>query len=326
VELRVDHRHIARRGALLAGLAASVVAWPSAAPAGAACPPVALVEGSAEITRPVTMILTQHGLAAGPSSCGARVIHALLSKDEMTRAYSLRIVDGYGRTSDRQVADLTDAASLIESWATQEDADVLLPPPEVAPLVISQAPPPASPPPPAGRWRLLAAGEISRASDGSTWYGGAATGCARIGVVCLGARGRLARDGGRAIWFADLNRTSGDLSAVAAAGFSRGRVTIGPMIGAGVRWTRSHLTAPPLAFSADDFGFHAEAAAVVAVALARRWSVVAEVGGSAGVLLQTRAANVRTPPFTIGGGVDTTVPPLPPGADFRVALGCQFRP
>ena len=325
MELRVDYRPVFRRGALLAGVAVSVATWPSAAPAGAACPPVALVEGSAEITRPVTTILTQHGFAAGPSSCGARVIHASLTKNALNPAYSLHIVDGYGRTSDRQIADLDDAASLIESWATEEDTDVLLPPPEVAPLVITETRP-ASPPPTEGRWRLLAGGEISRASDGSTWYGGGATGCARVGVACLGARGRLARDGGRTVWVADLNRTSADLSAVAAAPLSRGRVTFAPIIGAGVRWTGSRVTAAPLVFSANDFAFHAEAAAIVAVALSRRWSMVAEVGGSAEVLLRTRAPNVRTPSFTLGGGSETTVPPLPPGSDLHAALGWQFRP
>jgi hypothetical protein len=343
VKLRVNHRPsndrpsndwaILRRSTLVAGLTVSAMTWPSAAPARAACPPVALVEGSAEITGPVSMILTRDGVGAGPSPCGARVIRVSLTQDALTRAYALHIVDGYGRTSDRQVADLNDAASLIESWATEEDADVLLPPPEAAPLVISQTMP-ASPPPAEGRWRLLAAGEISRARDGSTWFGGAATGCARIGVVCLGGRARLLRDGGRTIFFAaDLNRTSADLSAVAAATFSRGRLTVGPIVGVGVRVTRSNLVTPPLAFSggplafsADDYGFHGEAAAVVAVALARRWSVVAEIGGSAGILFEKRGS-YRPNTFLAFGAPDPgPVPPLPPGADFHVALGCQFRP
>jgi hypothetical protein len=314
------------------GLAVSIVTCPSAPSMGAGCPPVALVDGSAEIARPVSMLLTQHGVGAGPSSCGARVIHASLTKNAFTQAYSLHIIDGYGRASDRQVADLKDAASLIESWALQEDTDVLLPPPEAAPLVTAETTAP-DPSPSEGPWRLLAAAEISRASDGSTWYGAAATGCVRTVVACVGARGRVAREGDRTVFFADLNRTSADLSGVAAAAFSFGRLTVGPMIGAGVRWTRSNVTAspvataPPWAFSADDFGIHAEAAAVVGVGLARRWSVVAEIGGSAGILVGTRA-NDRTAPLLPVGGVapPTAVPPLPPGADVHVALGCQFRP
>ena len=142
------------------GLAVVVVAWPAANLAGAACPPVALVEGSAEIAGPVAMILTRHGVTAGPSSCGARVIHASLTKSALTRAFALHIIDGYGRTSDRQVVNLKDAASLIESWATGEDSDVLLPLPEVAPVVLSKAMPamPAMPAPSEERWRLLAGG------------------------------------------------------------------------------------------------------------------------------------------------------------------------
>ncbi len=276
------------------------------------------------------MILTQHGVGGVPSSCGARVIHASLTKKAFTQAYALHIVDGYGRTSDREVANLKDAASLIESWATEEDAAALLPQPEVVPLVILETTPPR-PPPFDERWRLLAAGEILRASDGSTWYGGTATACARIGVACLGARARLTHDVGRTFFFADLNRTSADLSGVAAAAFSRGRLAVSPMIGAGVRWTRSHVTATPLAtatplvFSADDFGFHAEAAVVLNVALTLRWSLLAEIGGSAGILFGTRASDRTTPLPLPGGSAPITVPPLPPGADVHVALGCQFR-
>ena len=125
MELCVAHFRPVPRGLPVAGLlilvgaGVSGGAYRGAWAATAACPPTAIVEGSAEIAHPVSLILRQHGVGAGPSSCGGPVIRALLTRSAAAAAYTLHIVDGYGRASERQVADPGDAASLIESWATE---------------------------------------------------------------------------------------------------------------------------------------------------------------------------------------------------------------
>ena len=298
----------------------------------AACPPAAVVEGAAEITQSVSVILRQHGVGAGPSACGGPVIRAVLTRNTASAAnsYWLHIVDGYGRASDRQVADPGDAASLIESWATAEDADLLLPPiQQILPTqstlpAIAQAP---GPPPPAlnQRWHLSAAAELARASDGSTWYGGVASFCGRLGLACVGARTRMARNQERVSRFGDSNRTAIDGSILVATGLSRGRLTVAPLLAVGARWTHSTLALAPLTLSADDVRFQAEAATVVAWAFARQWAVVAEVGGAAGLISGGRG-NARPPFFTLVGPIPPDPIPRPASADLHLALGIELRP
>ena len=325
MKLCITPRRIAPRAVALAGLAVLV-------PVGlrtsfAACPPAAVVEGSAEIARPVSLILRQHGVGAGPSVCGGPTIRAVLTKIAATTTYALHIVDGYGRVSDRQVGDFKDAASLIESWATEEDAGVFLPQTQPALPVISAAASAADPPEPPveKRWHVLAATEISRASDDSTWYGGAATFCRRLRLGCVGARARFARDGGQTSSIGALSRTAGDGSIVAATGLTRGRLTVAPVLALGARWTHSTLVAAPLTLASDDLGFHAEAATTVAWAFTHRWSVVAEVGAAAGVPLAGRG-DPRPPFFTLAGVIPSDPIPRPPGADLHLALGLALAP
>src|SRR5260221_2597261 len=112
-------RVLARAGLLASCL---VARSSTATAAGTACPPVAIVEGAAEIVTPVAAVLRRRGLRSTPSGCG-RVVRASLVTRPNLKAYSLHIEDGYGRVSDREIADASTAASLIESWAIDEDAD-----------------------------------------------------------------------------------------------------------------------------------------------------------------------------------------------------------
>jgi hypothetical protein len=306
----------------LAGVAVFLPAGPRRS--SAACPPAAVVEGSAEIAQPVSLILRQHGVGAGPSACGGPTIRALLTKRAATATYALHIVDGYGRASDHQVADFNDAASLIESWASEEDAGVLLPRTEQLLPAISAAAARAAPPV-EKLWHVLAAAEISRASDDSTWYGAAATFCRRLGFGCIGARARVARDGGQILPTGALSRTAVDGSIIAATGVTRGRLTLAPIIAVGARTTHSTLVAAPLTLSTNDIGLHAEAATTVAWAFAHRWSVVAEGGSGLGFPLASRG-NARPPFFTLAGAIPPDPIPRPPTAELHLALGLEFAP
>src|SRR3954469_7855008 len=91
-----------------------VAGVPATAATGAGCPPVAIVVGAAEIVTPVAAVLRRRGVRSQPSGCG-RVVRASLVTRPDLKAYSLHIEDGYGRVSDREIADASTAASLIES-------------------------------------------------------------------------------------------------------------------------------------------------------------------------------------------------------------------
>ena len=161
--MRMTSTHIpfAAGASLLALLAA-----PGSPRAGAACRPTAVVEGAAEIVTPIAAVLRRRGVGTGPSECG-RVVRASLAARPDLDTYSLHIEDGYGRVSDREVADAGTAASLIESWAIDEDADVLAPRVAPVPLEIITAAAAAPDAPPVATWHMDALGELATATDGS---------------------------------------------------------------------------------------------------------------------------------------------------------------
>jgi hypothetical protein len=136
---------------------------------------------------------------------------------------------------------------------------------------------------------VFGVGEISVGAEPATWRGASATGCRRAGPVCLGARARIARarDWQQELVFDDaLDQTAVDALAIAALPLTSGRLTLLPVIGAGVGWTRSAVSRGPLTTSSDDWGPRAEAALVVDVRVGAGWSLLAELGASGG---QTRA-------------------------------------
>jgi len=250
--------------------------------AGPLCPPVAVVEGAAEIVAPVAAVLRRRGLRSEPSGCG-RVVRASLMTRPDLKAYSLHIEDGYGRVSDREIADASTAASLIESWAIDEDADVLAP--RAPTIAVASAPlaplPPAAGPPVA--FRVMTLGEVTTATDGSVWYGGALTACGRLGSICVGGRARIARnegDGGGGL-SVTLTRSRIDAGAAALMPLSWGGFTFAPMIGVGLHWTRTAMTTNqiPVQMDTDDLALGVEGGLGAAFAVSANWSVVGEVGG-----------------------------------------------
>ena len=290
-------------------------------PAGAACPPVAIVEGAAEIVTPVAAVLRRRGLRSGPSGCG-RVVRASLVARPGLNAYGLHIEDGYGRVSDREIADASTAASLIESWAIDEDADVLAP--RTAPAAIARAP--AAPPVPVAgapaAFRVTTRGEIATATDGSVWYGGALAACGRVGLMCLGGRARIARDGGGdggGGLTGTLTRTRIDAGAAAALPLSRGAFTLAPAIGVGAvldaldhqRASRESGRDPRDVV--DDFALGVDAGIGAAYAVGAHWSVVTELGALFANPVSSRRDDSRW-----------DFVPLPPRGFFHVGLGLQY--
>jgi hypothetical protein len=324
MDLRIPRRfrllRAPRRVITGAGLIASCLAASLPARAGTACPPAAIVEGAAEIVTPVAAVLRRRGLRSEPSGCG-RVVRASLAARPDLKAYSLHIEDGYGRVSDREIADASTAASLIESWTIDEDADVLAPRP--APVTIERAPvaglPRAAAAPAA--FRVMTLGEIMTGTDGSLWYGGALAACGRIGSICLGGRARIARDGGDGGGGlpGTLTRSRIDAGAVAFLPLSRGAFTFSPMLGLGMVWTRSALNAmlwepsSMLEMSTDDLSLGAEAGLTVARTVTQHLSVVGELGGIFSRPVSSRGME-RPAAFL----------PLPPDGLVRVAIGLQY--
>ena len=305
-----------------AGLLASCLFAGFPATAGAACPPVAIVEGAAEIVTPVAAVLRRRGLRSEPSGCG-RVVRASLVARPGLNAYGLHIEDGYGRVSDREIADASTAASLIESWAIDEDADVLAP--RTAPTAIARAP--VAPPVPVSgapeAFRVATRGEVATATDGSVWYGGALAACGRVGLMCLGGRARIARDGGGdggGGLTGTLTRTRIDAGAAAALPLSRGAFTLAPAIGVGLYWTRSTANQIPLDIPVeilvdvvDDFALGVDAGIGAAYAVGAHWSIVTELGALFANPVSSRRDDSRW-----------DFVPLPPRGFFHVGLGLQY--
>ena len=272
-------------------------------------------------------MLRRRGLGSDPSGCG-RVVRASLVTSPGIKAYALHIEDGDGHVSDREIADAGTAASLIESWAVDEDADVLAP--RAAPIAIERAP--ATPPVPVAgataAFRLTTLGELSTASDGSVWYGGVVGGCGRAGPICLGARARFVRDArdGSAAPAGTLSRTRIDGAATARVPLSRGAFTFAPSLGVGLYWTHSALSQLPLQevqvqipvdMAADDLAVGVEAGLAGLYAVSAHWSLVAELGGVFADQVSTRDRE-----WDFLSMLPT--PPAPPRGFIHLGTGLQY--
>jgi len=287
------------RGKLAGALGLLVCVW-GARVAEAGCPAVAVVEGPPAMASATAAILRRHGVESAPNSCGGRTVRALLTAGADAHSYALRIEDGFGRTNERLAGDAETAASLIESWVLDEDADLLAPrlvstlaavpaAPSTAAEVQVLSPVTAAPVLAGPRWRVFAIGEVSVAAEPATWRGGSATACLHAGPVCLGARARLGRarewQQQEPLLVDALDQTAVDALAVAALPLTSGRLTLLPLVGLGVGWTRSAISRAPLTMSRDDWGPRAEVALLVGVRVGAGWSLLAELGASGG---QTR--------------------------------------
>lgn len=262
---------------MTAMLALLYVALPAAA-SGGACPPAAHLDGAHRLIGLVSQILRAHGVVIDPAACSDATVRVSIEAPRRGAPLMLHIRDRFGRASEREVADVDTAASLIETWALQEDQALVTPP------VLTVAPTVVAAPPDAARdawgWALLASAETAAASDGSLWYGATVSGCGRIGALCVGGRARLERDSGAGGPPDDRVYSRTDLDVLATVGTTLGhaRMTVSPALGIGVgRWSASRppIGAPNVVSSTSE-GLRGEAGVIAAFALARHWSIFIE--------------------------------------------------
>jgi hypothetical protein len=290
--------------------------------AATGCPPVAVVDGSRAIVRSVRALLYAHGVGAESVACTDIAVHALLLAEPDARGYRLHIVDGSGRVSERRVRDAVTAASLIESWAVPQTDALVSPPPAArpparAPERISAT---VTPLPDAAAWRLTAAAEVTEGTDGSVWFGGTVTGCARVGALCLGGRLRYARDDGVSgpdTQGGDLTRTAFGALALVGLPLHAGAATVMPLVGVGIEQLHTALSPAGIENNpavVDVVGLRVEGGASLLVAVSRTFSFVAEVNAGTGRWLGSgRSASSE---FSID----------PPVGLVRAAIGCQYAP
>jgi len=287
----------------------------------AACPPVAIVQGPADVVAPIRAILRTRGVASDPTACFAEAVHASLtaSAGSKARAFTLHIEDAFGRTSDHRVSDAETAASLIESWALPEEEHLSSPRPLSAsgrqePTVIRAVVATSSVP-----WRLLGALEVGTSGDGAWWSGVTVSGCGRIASACIGARARIARDDiidtpDRG----DVTRTETELLLLAGRPFIGRRLTVAPFIGLGVGWTHFEAVPPGTdldAVPSEDLGVRLEAGASTSLPVSAPLSLVGEVSVS-------RRRSLLSSAVPVAGDVT----PRAPTSQFRAAIGCQYAP
>jgi hypothetical protein len=298
--------------------------------AGTACPPTAVLEGAAEIVTPIAAVLRRRGVGTGPSDC-ARIVRASLAPRPNLATYSLHIEDSYGRVSDREVADARTAASLIESWAIDEDADVLAPRATPAAVETLGAETKSAATPPPVTWRVDVLGEVATATDRSIWYGGTAAACGRVGPFCVGGRIRLARDA-EAVVTAMATGIDGAIStawtrtrygggAMVALPLSRGLFTLAPTIGLGLVQTRSVLNDVPVDVAEEVLSVSAEAGIGIAGALSEHWSLVADVSGALAYSVSSGTTGFSSSNF---GETPWNFFPSPPRGLIGFGIGVRY--
>jgi hypothetical protein len=287
------------------------------------CPATASVEGPAKVTREVASTLRSHGIAVGqPGACaGQRAVKVRLTPDGTAGGYKLHIEDSFGRTSDRVVTEPAMAASLIESWAVDEDADLLtVPGPPTAPATLGVVGT-ATTPETVSRFHAWGGVTSVLGSEGSLWAGGALDACARWGRFCVGGQGRVLRDTGVIGPTSDGSamRTAADLLLIGALPTTFGRLLLIPSLGVGAGWLRNNVPdegeGGPTVI--DTVGFRAEAALLTGVVVSKRVALAFELGA-------TLAPGAR-PESNMDQGAAVNVP-AEPGAYFHAGLACVISP
>ena len=128
----------------------------------------------------------------------------------------------------------------------------------------------------------MGAAEISAARDGSTWYGGSATGCMTVRRLCIGGRVRFARTAGAVdsiVGGGELTRRAVGATAVVVLPLGHGRFSVAPTLGLGAEWAHTALAVDVLTVSADDVVLRGAGAVIARLSIAGGWSLLAELGG-----------------------------------------------
>ena len=216
----------------------------AAAASDASCPPAAHLDGARRLVGAVGRVLRAHGVIVDPASCSSAAVRVSIEAPPRGAPLTLHIQNRFGRASDREVADVDTAASLIETWALRED-ESLVAPPALTPVPAVVAAPKAVVPA-AAPWVVDASLEAATTSDASVWYGPTLGACGRVGRLCVGGRARVARDAGVGGPPDDRVYTRTDVDVLATVGtkLGSGPVTLTPQIGVGAGRASSSRPAP----------------------------------------------------------------------------------
>lgn len=257
----------------------------SPARADADCPPVAVTEGEAALADSIATRLASAGIATSVVE-GCPVVRVVVAA--RGERVHLTITDGFDRSTEREVSDVRTAATVVESWTLQEidPARASAAVPVSSPLAAERAAEPLPVVPPAVPVAAIgAAAELSIGSDGSSWYGVVADGCARSGRVCIGGRARLAADGGSSVSELPTQASVLDVSALASLDLplAIGRLVVRPGVGVGGAWSRTseqhHDGHGPFTLVRSTASLRAELHVSAALAVGRWLAVTGELSG-----------------------------------------------
>lgn len=277
---------ITRRAAgWLAAIAfASGTAWSD----GDKCRPAASVGGEPAVVAAAVSELVKRGIDVGPTP-GCPAVHVVVAREDDLLAVD--IIDPAGRTSHRTVANVGEAASVIDSWI-RSDADLLAGFEVAAPVIppaLEARPPTAAAargdlvsrvaiaPPERGRSRdritASIAGELAIDGAATSWTGVVADVCGKFGPTCIGLGGAYRITSDRLL--SDVSLLAGVEVPVAI-----GSVVLSPRLAAGLG---AALIAPSIMSESPNtqLGARADAGVVASFPLGRH--VFLEV--AAGVLV-----------------------------------------
>lgn len=207
--------------------------------ARADCKPTAVAEGDPALVEPLLTRLSASGIAT-VSTASCPTVQVRL--DRRGQQVHLRVTDAFHRSGERDVQDVATAAAIVESWMLQEvEAGTLPAEPSVEATV-------GSPVIATRHVRNGVAASIVSAlgSNGTTWLGGAASACLRIGPFCTGPSLRAERDTRATGDTRTIEQDSYILSALATIDLPRtfGSFVLSPGLGIGYGWlhvtTRHH--------------------------------------------------------------------------------------
>lgn len=216
----------------------------------AECRPTAVPYGEPTLVRLLGERLAANGIATTAAS-GCPM--ARVRVEQRGEQIHVEVTDSFGRTGTREVHDVATAATIVESWTSQEIDDGSMPPEAVTKMT------PAT----SSTWRhgITAAFESSAGGDRSIWLGVAVSGCVRLGPACAGAIVRGTQDTTAGTSGAAIDHDTKQFAALATVGLPRhvGGFVVTPGVGIGYGWlevTEHHHDAHAMLFEVQ-FPSHA---------------------------------------------------------------------
>jgi hypothetical protein len=256
----------------------------------AICAPVAAIDGPRNVVAPIEAILSRHGIRVSNDQlncrAGSRRVRAAITPHQDKTGFTLTTMDDSGRTSMRVFVQPATAASLIESWALDEDALLLAPPiaEERPPSLSAVSPSTVADDQRRARLHLYGAMETSMGADRSWWMGVAMGACVRSGPLCTGLRGRSTRDTDvtGASSGDSVMRTNTEILFALSWLFQTGGLLLAPTAAVGAGWLRTTTEGglPQDAIVIKDRGLRVELSVLGRWPISRHLALGAELGGT----------------------------------------------